>query len=181
MYTGFDTQIRRDGMGAGEFVRRKRLEKCLSQRQLAALSGISNSEISRIEAGGRQNPSPAVLRLLSAALDTPYEEMLAQAGYLQAGHPPIDAPASGESKSLDDSKSGSRTAGADQVRLPDWVYQLPPDLYNFIREESARGWPYMRLARGLSRKDLDPSELEAIVQTWMEAKKRYDKGPGRKD
>ena len=33
----------------------------------------------------------------------------------------------------------------------------------------------------MSRKDLDPSELDAIIQTWMEAKKRYNKGPDRKD
>jgi hypothetical protein len=39
----------------------------------------------------------------------------------------------------------------------------------------------MRLAKGLRRKDLDPAEMEAIVKTWMEAKKRYEKGPGRKD
>lgn len=144
-------------MSAGDYIKRKRLEKGMSQRQLAAVSGVSNSEISRIEAGGRQNPSPAVLGLIAKALDVPYEELLAEAGYLESA---------GESES---------------ARLPEWVYKLPPDLYEFIREESSRGWPYMRLAKGLRRKELDPAELEAIVKTWMEAKKRYEKGSGRKD
>lgn len=162
-------------MGAGDYLRTKRLEKGMSQRQLAAVSGISNSEISRIEAGDRQNPSPAVLRLLAGALGLPYEELLAEAGYLQPGYGQAGAPRAGTTGSR------NKTAGAQTTRLPDWVYNLPPDLYEFIREESARGWPYMRLARGLSRKDLDPSELDAIVQTWMEAKKRYNKGPDRKD
>lgn len=152
-------------MSAGEYVRRKRLQRGMSQRQLAAVSGISNSEISRIEAGERSNPSPGVLRLLASALGVPYEEILAEAGYL-----------------ADDRKSRGAQAGtAKQARRPEWVYTLPPDLYEFVREESARGWPYMRLARGLSRKELDPSELQAIVQTWMEAKKRYEKGPDRKE
>jgi transcriptional regulator with XRE-family HTH domain len=162
-------------MGAGEYVRRKRLEKGISQRQLSAVSGISNSEISRIEAGRRKSPSPAVLRLLARALDAPYEELLAEAGYLQ----PEGSAAGGAGAKEGDGRR--RPSGDQAARLPEWVYKLPPDLYEFIREESARGWPYMRLARGLSRKDLDPAELEAIVQTWMEAKKRYDKGSGRKD
>jgi transcriptional regulator with XRE-family HTH domain len=144
-------------MSAGEYIKKKRLEKGMSQRQLSVVSGVSNSEISRIEAGKRQNPSPPVLRAIAKALDIPYEELLAEAGYLRAG------------------------AVDESARLPEWVYKLPPDLYEFIREESSRGWPYMRLAKGLRRKDLDPAELEAIVKTWMQAKKRYERGPGRKD
>jgi hypothetical protein len=32
----------------------------------------------------------------------------------------------------------------------------------------------------LSEKDLSPSELEAIVTTWVDAKKRYERGSRRK-
>ena len=146
-------------MSAGEHIRKKRLERRISQRQLAAMSGVSNSEISRIEAGERQNPSPGVLRAIAKALDVPYEDLLAEAGYLEAT--PVDASQASE-------------------RFPDWVYKLPADLYEFIREEAARGWPYTRLAKGLRRKELDPDELEAVIKAWMRAKKRYEKESGRK-
>ncbi|NSW84490.1 MAG: helix-turn-helix transcriptional regulator [Syntrophothermus sp.] len=59
--------------------------------------------------------------------------------------------------------------------LPDWVKKLPPDMQKFVEEESKHGWPYLRLARGLKMKDLSPAELEAIVETWMDAKRRYEK------
>lgn len=64
-------------------------------------------------------------------------------------------------------------------RLPDWVKSLPPDMQQFVEEESKHGWPYLRLAKGLKMKDLSPSELEAIVETWMDAKKRYEKESGK--
>ena len=144
-------------MNPGEYVKRRRMERGLSQRQLAAMSGVSNSEISRIEAGERQNPSPAVLRAIAKALAVPYEEILAEAGYLDAGT--AEAPQTSE-------------------QLPEWVYKLPADLYDFIREEASRGWPYMRLAKGLRRQDLDPDELEAVVTAWTLAKKRHEKETG---
>ncbi len=121
----------------------------MSQRQLASVSGLSNSEISRIESGERRSPSPQVLLALSAALDLPYD-MLMQ----EAGHRPL----------------------SDVVpKMPDWVYSLPPDLYRFVKEEASRGWPYVKLARGASEKDLSPEDLEAIIATWVEARRKYDK------
>lgn len=140
-------------MNIGDYVRSNRIEKGFSQRQLSMLCGVSNSELSRIEAGERRNPSPAVLRAIAAALGVPYGDMLAAAGYL---------PAEGEN------------AGAGS-RLPEWVYTLPPDLYDFVREDASQGWAYTRMAKGFSRRDLDPKELEALVRTWVQAKR------GRKD
>lgn len=141
-------------MGIAELIKSKRVELDISQRQLASISGLSNSEISRIEAGQRKSPSPVILLALSAALDIPYDTLMREAGYL-----PLQ----------------------DVVpKMPAWVYNLPPDLYQFVRDEAARGWPYVRLARGLSEKELAPSELEAIVATWMDAKNRYEKGSGRR-
>ena len=72
-------------MSLGEFLREKRLEKDWSQRDLAAASGISNAEISRLEAGKRKEPSASVLQVLAKALDTPVEELLKQAGLIEAG------------------------------------------------------------------------------------------------
>ena len=173
-------------MNAGEYIRRRRIEKGLSQRQLAAVSGVSNSEISRIEAGERQNPSPAVLRAISKALAVPYEELLAEAGYLDAGA--LGAPSALGAPEAPGGSGVPGAAGASETRqtrqaseqFPDWVYKLPADLYEFIREEASRGWPYMRLAKGLRRQDLSPDELEAVIAAWMRAKKRYEKDAGLK-
>ena len=148
-------------MTIADYLRAKRIEKGFSQRQLSSLCGVSNSELSRIEAGDRRNPSPGVLRSIAAGLGVPYEDVLAAAGYL---------PAEGEA-------TGARvTSGsADASRLPEWVYTLPPDLYDFVREDASQGWAYTRMAKGFSRKDLDPRELEALVRTWVQAKR------GRRD
>lgn len=142
-------------MGIEEIIKNRRVELGMSQRQLASLSGLSNSEISRIEAGERRSPSPGVLLALSAALGIPYDVLMSE-----AGHKPLE----------------------DDVvpKMPEWVYNLPPDLYQFVKDEASRGWPFVRLARGLSEKDLSPSELEAIVATWVDAKKRYEMGSRRK-
>ena len=68
--------LRKDGdiMGLGDFIREKRKQKNWSQRDLAAAAGISNAEISRIEAGKRKEPSTSVLKEIAKALDTPFEE-----------------------------------------------------------------------------------------------------------
>ncbi|MGE5580437.1 MAG: helix-turn-helix domain-containing protein [Bacillota bacterium] len=145
-------------MSIGEYLRSIRLKKGISQRQLSALCGISNSEISRIEAGERVSPSPGVLRAIAIGLGVPYEEVLTAAGYLQQ-----------DDEIRDDGHLRDGRAGAN--RLPEWVYSLPPDLYDFVKEDASQGWTYTRLAKGLSRKDLDPKELEALVRTWVQAKR----------
>lgn len=138
-------------MNIGDYLREKRTDKGFSQRQLSLLSGVSNSEISRIEAGERRNPSPGVLRSLAVALGLPYEGFLAVAGYM--------------------AHEGDVAGDAPGPRLPDWVQALPPDLYDFVREDASQGWTYTRMAKGFSRKDLDPKELEALVRTWVQAKR----------
>lgn len=151
-------------MNIGDYVRAKRIEKGFSQRQLSALCGVSNSELSRIEAGERRNPSPSVLRAIAAGLCVPYEDILTAAGYL---------PAEGETAGA----GGESVPGGENsaVRLPEWVHTLPHDLYDFVREDASQGWAYTRMAKNFSRKDLDPKELEALVRTWVQAKR------GRKD
>jgi hypothetical protein len=48
-------------------------------------------------------------------------------------------------------------------------------MQEFVKEESRNGWPYLRLARGLKMQDLSPAELQAIMETWVDAKKRYER------
>lgn len=69
-------------MTFGEYLKQLREERSISQRALAEKSGISNAEISRIETGNRQNPSPDVLRQLAQALDIPHEILMEKAGYI---------------------------------------------------------------------------------------------------
>ena len=70
----------------GAYLANLRNEKKWSQRELADKSGISNTEISRIEAGKRINPTPATLRALSDALQTEYSDLMKLAGYIKEVH-----------------------------------------------------------------------------------------------
>ena len=65
----------------GEFVKERRMSKEWSKRALAEKSGISHSEVHRIENGERANPSVPVLNALAEALGVPKEDMLRLAGY----------------------------------------------------------------------------------------------------
>lgn len=64
----------------GEFIREKRLDKDISLRKLAEISGISFSHLSKIERG-EHNPAKETLETLSKALDIDLYELLLMAGY----------------------------------------------------------------------------------------------------
>lgn len=57
----------------GDNIRRRRVEKQLSQQELADRCGVSRKHINRIEAG-ESEPGASVLYLLSDALDVSSEE-----------------------------------------------------------------------------------------------------------
>lgn len=69
-------------MTLGEYLKQLRKKKSISQRELAESAGISNAEISRIETGERQKPSPDVLRKLAPFLGVTYEDLMDKAGYI---------------------------------------------------------------------------------------------------
>ena len=66
----------------GSYVKKIRLEKGLSIRKVAESADISHTEVKRIEDRVRKQPSPQVLRSLAAALNTPYEDLMEAAGYI---------------------------------------------------------------------------------------------------
>ena len=66
----------------GQFIRNLRLEKNISQRELAHLSGLNHSEISRIEGGSRPSPSPDRLAKLAPHLGVAHEDLMRRLGYL---------------------------------------------------------------------------------------------------
>jgi transcriptional regulator with XRE-family HTH domain len=66
-----------------EYIKEKRTLRDFSIRKLAEEAGISHTEIKRIEDGVRKQPSPDLLRKIAAALNTPYEEVMVAAGYIE--------------------------------------------------------------------------------------------------
>ncbi len=70
----------------GTYLADLRAEKKWSQRELAEKSGISNTEISRIESGKRTNPTPSTLRALADALQVEYRDLMKLAGYIEEVH-----------------------------------------------------------------------------------------------
>ena len=66
----------------GEMIKKRRDEKGLSQKKLGAICGVSDSEIHKIESGGRKSPSWNTLCLIAKALDTHPFEYLLVAGYI---------------------------------------------------------------------------------------------------
>lgn len=66
----------------GEFLKHLRKNRGFTLKQLAELSGVSDSQISRIELGTRGIPKPATLKKLAAALDVPHDSLLEKAGVI---------------------------------------------------------------------------------------------------
>jgi transcriptional regulator with XRE-family HTH domain len=69
----------------GEYVRQKREEAGLSQRQLAHEAGVSFSNISRLESGFHTSPSPGLLKNIADVLDIDLAELLSYLGIEIAG------------------------------------------------------------------------------------------------
>ena len=64
----------------GEVITEAREKANLSQRQLAKLANINNSELSKIESGVRKEPSPKILRKISNVLDVKYSDLMYMSG-----------------------------------------------------------------------------------------------------
>lgn len=73
-------------MTLGSYLAQLRTEKGLSQRSLANKCGVSSAEISRIESGKRQKPSPVFLKSLADALGVEYADLMQLAGYIREQH-----------------------------------------------------------------------------------------------
>lgn len=65
----------------GEYLSNLRKQKHLGVNQLAQYSGVSSSQISRIESGKRGVPKPDTISKLAKALKVPFSELMNVAGY----------------------------------------------------------------------------------------------------
>lgn len=66
----------------GEFIHRARLDKAYTLRDLALISGVSYSQINKIERGEAKTPSESTLSKLAKSLSIDENEMLLVAGQL---------------------------------------------------------------------------------------------------
>ncbi|MDO4803154.1 MAG: DNA (cytosine-5-)-methyltransferase [Prevotellaceae bacterium] len=66
----------------GEYINNARQEQQISIRYLAKLTGVSHSEINKIENGERANPSPLHLKSIASALGLNQIDCLRKAGYI---------------------------------------------------------------------------------------------------
>lgn len=64
----------------GEMIAKGRESKGLSQRELALLTHVSNTEISRIESGEREIPNPKTLRKISEYIGVNYNDLMYASG-----------------------------------------------------------------------------------------------------
>ena len=70
-------------MQNGQYIKQLRENRNLSQRELSLLVGISNAEISRIENGLRQEPSPKILKDIASVLKINYLELFLKYRYIE--------------------------------------------------------------------------------------------------
>ncbi|MGE7114341.1 helix-turn-helix domain-containing protein [Lysinibacillus sp. NPDC047702] len=66
----------------GEYLKSIRAKKSLTINQLSLYSGISSSQLSRIETGKRGVPKPPTIEKLAHALKIDYNELMKAAGYI---------------------------------------------------------------------------------------------------
>lgn len=140
----------------GQRLRGLRERAELTQRDLAKRLSLVSSTISQWESDKRA-PDSATLQRLADIFGVSVDYLLGRVDEASVSPAPPSDP-----------------------DLPGWVSNLPTDMQQFVAEESKSGWPYLRLARGLKMQDLSPAELQAIVETWMDARKRYEKEFGRR-
>jgi transcriptional regulator with XRE-family HTH domain len=74
--------MKNKNLSISEFIKLKREERALSQRHLAELCGVSNTEIWQIETGKRKKVQPFILRSMAPHLGVSYEELMKIAGYI---------------------------------------------------------------------------------------------------
>jgi len=112
----------------------------ISQRQLAEVSGISNTEVSRIESGDRQNPSPAILKSMATYLGTTYEDLMTKAGYLE--------------NQVDHGKYIEKVYKDEKGKVV--------DIHHRIKEMYEKDVDWANLAYRVSNSELSDTELEII-------------------
>lgn len=64
-----------------EIIKKARIKKGISQRELSRQTGIDNNTIAKIENGSRRKPNPLSLKKLAFVLNLELSELLVLSGY----------------------------------------------------------------------------------------------------
>jgi len=67
----------------GEELRRLRIEKGVTLREVEKETDVSNAYVSQLENGKAEQPSPRVLHKLAGYYKVPYNRLMEAAGYIQ--------------------------------------------------------------------------------------------------
>ena len=76
----------------GRLIKKYRLDKGLTLRAAAELTGYHHSYLARLEAGDYEAPKPQQLKAIARALEIPIEDLYALAGYQVEDRLPDFAP-----------------------------------------------------------------------------------------
>lgn len=76
----------------GSYIKQKRDSMGYSLKKLASLSGISDSELLKIEKGERKNPNGKYLSDIAKALEISPFELFLEAGYIEQSDIPQELP-----------------------------------------------------------------------------------------
>jgi transcriptional regulator with XRE-family HTH domain len=99
----------------GEYIKALRTNKNYTQRELGRLSGVSHSEIARIEKGEKIKPTAKILTKLAPVLGVSPEKLMAVAGWVRR-HEIIAA------------------------HDPNSYYGITPEIEDCIRREVEKAW-----------------------------------------
>lgn len=108
-----------------------RTEKRFSQRHLSLLTGVSHTEISKLEKAERLKPQPTILKKLADVLDIDYEDMLEAVGY-------IDTPDFDDNRYMLDENEKSFIVNAIIEKYQSsgqnlkFKYDKPDEVYNLV-------------------------------------------------
>ena len=145
-------------MDLGSYLIQVRNERGYSQRDLAEKCGVSPAEISRVESGKRQKPSPAVLRAIAETLVISYPYLLQLAGYMEESGNGAEQPATeevfrdGRTGRIVDISSGAREMMEADADWANVAYRVSREL-----SEDDRKMLTVLAMEYLKRKPADPS------------------------
>ena len=105
-----------------KFILAARQRAGLSTRELERLSGVSKAYISQMETGGRNVPTPDILRKLAPHLKVSYEDLMKAAGYIDIPAEPKYAQL--KAVSLTDEYAAKGLSEADIRRILDGVLDV---------------------------------------------------------
>ncbi len=109
-------------MSLGKRLTRLRKDHNMSREDLAKRLGLSYWAIAKYETDERV-PSPDILSKISEVFSVSVDYLL---GLVDDPNP---------------AQLAANTNEQTKDRLPDWVKSLPPDMQQFVDEESKHGWP----------------------------------------